>query len=752
MKLTALLLFGAAVGVSQVLAAPIQPANPNIQPRARAVLEYLAGLESRSDQRLLTGQFADFGVPTNLTLLDRVHDVTGRWPAIVGVDYADFPRGDLTFAAPNRAAIEYWRRGGIPHVSAHLYNPANPNRAGLRDGGLRDKGVDLDALLTEGTAAHAAWMHELDQLAGGLQELKDAGVVVLWRPFHEMNGGWFWWGGHEPEKFVRLWRHMFAYFTREKNLDNLLWVYGPNHGDNAVAYYPGDDCVDLVGLDAYTDFIDPEHIKGYAEMAKLPKPFGFSEYGPHGASNPPGNYDYRRFIDGLRKNFPRAVFFMSWNDHWSLAENEHTKEALADPSCVNRDDLPLGLAGPGQVLKFTPQKPSGIYAPGEKIAWTIEPVIERKITGATYTLKKNGLTVFQSGEVDLSSGRATIATSLDEPGAVLLEIQLPPAGRGGRALAGALVAPEKIRLSSPRPADFDSWWTAKIEQLRAIPANPQLTPGDSGRAEVEYAVVTLDNINGTHVHGQLAKPKREGKFPALLVLQWAGVYPLQKSWVVDRAAEGWLVLNVEPHDIPVSGPAEAYRDKLPDYWTIGDGDREKSYFLRMYLGDYRAADYLAHRSDWDGRTLVVKGDSMGGQQALAVAGLHPQISAVMALVPSSCDVTGPLHGRAAGFPDWARRAQERGDPKILEAGRYFDPVNFASRIRARALVGMGFIDEVCPPTGVWSAVNEVKGTKETMPLIDSPHQDNPQGVQRPWQLRSAEWLAQLVKGETPAAR
>jgi mannan endo-1,4-beta-mannosidase len=98
--------------------------------------------------------------------------------------------------------------------------------------------------------------------------------------------------------------------------------------------------VDLIGLDAYTDFIDPEHIKGYQDVAALPKPFGFSEFGPFGSSNPPGDYDYRRFLEGVRKHFPRTVYFMSWNGKWSLAANHFTREMLAEPVVVNLDDLP----------------------------------------------------------------------------------------------------------------------------------------------------------------------------------------------------------------------------------------------------------------------------------------------------------------------------------------------------------------------------------------------------------------------------
>src|SRR5439155_7796869 len=80
--------------------------------------------------------------------------------------------------------------------------------------------------------------------------------------------------------------------------------------------------------------------------------------------------------------------------------------------------------------------------------------------------------------------------------------------------------------------------------------------------------------------------------------------------------------------------------------------RDESYFLPMYLGDYRAAEYLASRADWNGKTLVVMGTSMGGQQGFAVAGLDTLVTALIAHVPAGCDWLGPLHGRAAPYPNW----------------------------------------------------------------------------------------------------
>ena len=209
-----LLLCGLA---SATLAASPEPANPNAQPKAKAILKYIQSLPGRADHRMLSGQFADFGRGADLRLVQEIHEQTGAWPALMGVNYADFPGEGLTCDAPNRAAIEYWNQGGLVTVSAHLYNPATP-----WGGGLREPGVDLTQLLATNTETHVRWLRELDQVAAGLQALKQAGVVVLWRPFHEMNGGWFWWGGKSPDSFVAVWRHMFDYFTRTKGLDNLL--------------------------------------------------------------------------------------------------------------------------------------------------------------------------------------------------------------------------------------------------------------------------------------------------------------------------------------------------------------------------------------------------------------------------------------------------------------------------------------------------------------------------------------------------
>ena len=336
------LIFVLFVLIASPTARALEPANPKADARTRAVLGYLDELPRRQGKRVLSGQFTDYGPHARLTLCEDAFKQTGHWPALIGLDYCDFGTGGLHTKNVDRLALDYAQKGGLVTISVHLPNPANP-----QGGGLRDKGVDLTTLLTPGHETHRRWMAELDTMAAGLAELQDGGVVVLWRPFHEMNGDWFWWGGKDPDDFIRVWRHMFDYFTTTKKLNNLLWVYSPNHGSKVGSYYPGDHHADVVGLDAYTDLVDPAHIRGYPELVKLPKPFGFTEFGPHGAANPPGDYDYPRLLDGIENHFPRTAFFLAWHGKWSLARNQNAKALLNHPEVINREDLPKAFAAPG---------------------------------------------------------------------------------------------------------------------------------------------------------------------------------------------------------------------------------------------------------------------------------------------------------------------------------------------------------------------------------------------------------------------
>ncbi|MFZ4507561.1 MAG: acetylxylan esterase [Fimbriimonas sp.] len=389
-------------------------------------------------------------------------------------------------------------------------------------------------------------------------------------------------------------------------------------------------------------------------------------------------------------------------------------------------------------IQAVPYHADGVYALGEKAGWTVTGPSSK----VKYTLKLNNKVELQTGELDLTKGPAKIEVSAKEPTMVFM--QLTPEGAKPMDF-GAAVAPTRLKPVVPTPPDFGAFWDRKLKDLRAVPENAVVTPAESVLKEVDYATIRMDHIGGGHVYGQIARPKKEGKYPAILQLQWAGgPYPLNPWWIAGRAAQGFIVLNIQAHDVLPVEP-QSYYDALPDslknYSSIDIEDREKNYFVSMYLRGVRAVDYLLKRPDWDGKTLIVTGTSMGGQQALAVTGLCPRVTHMLVNVPAGCDLNAELHNRQGGYPFfWPT------NEKAMNTARYVDCVNFAPRIRAKSLVAMGFVDTVCPPAGIWTAYNLIPGPKEVAPMFDSPHNHlATPAQQKPWTDRSEEWFRALAR-------
>jgi cephalosporin-C deacetylase-like acetyl esterase len=429
-----------------------------------------------------------------------------------------------------------------------------------------------------------------------------------------------------------------------------------------------------------------------------------------------------------------------------------------------------------QQLTFTPYHASGIYEVGETVGWTIAPGPMTPIYAYKWTIRRNNAVVLKEGKLDLSSGTDKIEIPGDQPEMIYVAIEayanldtgadapaaaastsgsgIPavttpassmPAFIGGNTgrnnglyAVGAAVAPTKLGLSTPRPDDFDTFWDAKLAAQAKVPINPVLTPVQTDVPGVDMSIFLLDAL-GSKAHGYVAKPAGDGKFPAVIQLQYAGVYALNAHADALRAQEGWLVLNVDSHD---KLPSDPTGNIPPSYQSIGNTDREKSYFLNMYLRDSRVLDYLLTRPDWDGKTIVLTGGSMGGMQSLALAGLRPdKITAALVCVPAGADTNADLHGRKAGYPNWPPT-----DPIAMKTALYFDTVNFASRIEAPVFAGFGLIDTVSPPAGVWTMLNQIPGPREPLPIIDSEHDNFTPLKAHACSARSKEILDILVKG------
>lgn len=341
------------------------------------LLEYITQLPSRTEKRIISGQFTDTersAIAKYYDLIDDLHRETGAWVGILGTMYTN-PSGydDIVHdrTRVNQLLINYWNQGGFVMITWSPTNPwvDDPDCFTGPYEGTGERGycpaVDLTEVSTEGTDINLEYRAELDRIADALEQLQDAGVVVLWRTMNELNGGWFWYGSEahpgDPMPTVDLWRYNYAYLTEERHLDNLIWIYGAANMIEPPAnfYYPGDDYVDIVGQSCYTDDIN---CQGYAALTELEKPFVFSEMGPNFSREPDGSFDWLDFRDAVRSRYPLAAYWQAWHDwtevRMSIVSNTNARDLLDDPLVVNRGDLAIELPrDPGPVVDLTPDPP-----------------------------------------------------------------------------------------------------------------------------------------------------------------------------------------------------------------------------------------------------------------------------------------------------------------------------------------------------------------------------------------------------------
>jgi len=281
----ALLLAGAAaLGAPAAHAAPA-PQPPAAPPAAAGdLVSYLSGLSGRST---VAGQ-QDGPSSAPWTWQNKVNDITGVRPGLWGGDFA-FEQNDID-ARPTvvQQAEDEWKAGSLPALMWHSCPPTvGPScHWDWGDGAIESRLSDeqWDETVTEGTALNTAWKKRLDEAVPYLQKLKDQGVPVLWRPLHEMNDPWAWWGGRPGENGSRkLYRITHDYLVKTKGLDNLVWVWNVKDvqgaSGSAADYYPGDDYVDVVTLDAWNSNFPTDD--WYASMRDIAgdKPIALAEVG-----------------------------------------------------------------------------------------------------------------------------------------------------------------------------------------------------------------------------------------------------------------------------------------------------------------------------------------------------------------------------------------------------------------------------------------------------------------------------------------
>lgn len=318
---------------------PVPPTlvNPNASPEARALMRFLT---EHYGKRVLSGQYG-------LTDSRFVHEKTGEWPAILGGDFMDYSPSRREFGADpgnhTEEMIEAARQGHIITMSWHWNAPKDL----INDETVDERGQTLNrrwyrgfytwattfdlaqALADPNSEGYRLLVRDIDVIAEELKKFQRARVPVLWRPLHEAEGRWFWWGAKGPEPCIKLWRLVFDRMTHHHGLNNLIWVWNSQRAD----WYPGDDVVDIMSIDVYpTDRTDPLSAAWEDLISRFNgrKVLAIAEF--------PGPMDVER----MKRFGVRWAYFVSWTEQLGPKGSppELVERTFQSPLTVNRGDLP----------------------------------------------------------------------------------------------------------------------------------------------------------------------------------------------------------------------------------------------------------------------------------------------------------------------------------------------------------------------------------------------------------------------------
>ena len=308
-----------------------EPVNPQATIEAKNLLRSLCAISGKG---ILSGQHNFPNQRSQDTEL--VYSLTGQHPAIWSSDFG-FTSGDDKDSIDHRDLIikeaqKQFAAGSLIYLCWHVVRPMDDEPVlpiiGFKtsvEGKLTDD--QWTELITPGTPLHGRWAKYVDTAAKYLAQLQDAHIPVLWRPYHESNGNFFWWGGRPgAQGSQQLYREMYERLTHVHHLNNLIWVWDQNvPGGRFADFFPGQQYVDVVACDNYGALLDSY----YRSLLKLAngKPIALGEVG-----RPPSR-------ETLRSQ-PKWVWFMTW----AGMVNSDFRNIYEDPITLNRSDPRLSAA------------------------------------------------------------------------------------------------------------------------------------------------------------------------------------------------------------------------------------------------------------------------------------------------------------------------------------------------------------------------------------------------------------------------
>ena len=397
-------------------------------------------------------------------------------------------------------------------------------------------------------------------------------------------------------------------------------------------------------------------------------------------------------------------------------------------------------------LSLSINKESGIYEKGERAFVSCHTDItpaDSLIVSVSYNNKVGK----EFRILPTSTDFIVSDQSLDSTCAVMVEVK---DCQGKSASIGYVVAPEGFRAGYEEPADLVQYWDNLKKQLKALPMQVKttlLTIPQQYQNKFTCEDVEINCLGPAPMRAYAAKPvgAKEKSLPIIILGRAAGV---KGDWCrcsvdecVGNAAlgNGALSLDLNAHGM-LNGQSDEYyqmleNGQLKNYFEYNAADRETYYFRGMYLRVLRAIEYMTSLPEWDGHRILVVGESQGGGQAVAAAGLDSRVSAVVLNVPAMQDLGGARQGRLSGWPQPIENHQDLSSAQLDDTLPYFDGSQLIRYSTAEIYCEIGLIDTTCPPSAVFSSLNNAPG-KKTVNCVPYRTHAWPSGdLRAPWEER-----------------
>lgn len=331
-----------------------QLSNPDASDSAKRLYSYLCDVYGKhiiAGQQEYCGEHnynswndPDTFIKDNEEEFEYILKTTGKQPAIRGIDLLAYCTStEWRDHAPERC-IEWTNKyGGIATVTWHWNVPceegSDETAFYVESANPKFTTFSISNALKEGTWENEVLLADIGLIASELKKLKDADVPILWRPLHEAEGAWFWWGAEGAEPCVKLYRLLYDKLTNEYGLDNLIWVWTGSTSPAASEWYPGDDVVDIVGYDKYNA------ADGKANYSSIASTFYSLVQSTDGEKMVAmTENDTIPSLENLINDKASWLYFCPWYKNFLTAPENNSAENLTEiynsEYCITLDELP----------------------------------------------------------------------------------------------------------------------------------------------------------------------------------------------------------------------------------------------------------------------------------------------------------------------------------------------------------------------------------------------------------------------------